>query len=148
MKITLRCLTAIMFLSLSSCMQSVYKAPYVLNGPESLVGNIERFFNYAGVFAQLHNISEKDIASLELSFDVFDRNIKENPFTGSNHIISSYNENIFSGETAELCISLDSYIHAVPEDPYIISNFCINTITYTDGSSWTDYLCIYSANSN
>lgn len=145
MKTTLRCLTAFMFLSLFSCIQNVYKVPYILTGPENLIGNEESFFNYAGVFAQLHNTSEKDIASLDLSFDVFDRTTKKNPFTGSNHITSSYTDIIYSGETAELCISLDSYIHAVPQQTFIVKNFCINTINYTDGSRWIDYLCINSS---
>ncbi len=131
-----------------SCEQALYQAPYVLIGPESLVGEGGVFFNYAGIFAELHNTSEKDIASLEISFDVFDRTTKKNPFAGSNHISCSYTDLIYSQETADLCISLDSYIHTMPEEEFVISNFCITSIGYTDGSRWTDYLCMYSVCSN
>ena len=148
MKKTSILMAVVMMLLNISCVQPVYQAPYVLNGPESLLGSAESFFSYAGVFAQIHNTSEKDIALLEIGFDVFDRTTKKNPFTGSNHITSTFAEIVYAGDTAELCISLDSYIHAVPKETYIISNFCINSITYTDGSRWIDYLCSYNANSN
>lgn len=134
-------------LILSSCDQQ-FKAPYVLIGPECLIESTEGYFEYAGVFATLYNSSDKDIASLELSFDVFDRVTKKSPFYGSNHITAGFNELIYADEKAELCVSLDAYLHVTPLEPYIINNFCVNSITYTDGSRWTDYLCVNSASSN
>ena len=146
-KISLLMFFIVLFLC-SSCMQEAYRAPYVLSGLESMLSDSGTFFNYAGVFAEINNSSSKDIAFLEISFDVFDRTTKKNSFSGSNHITSSFSEIIYSGDTAELCISLDSFMHAAPTEKYLISNFCINTISYTDGTRWTDYLCIYSVNSN
>ena len=130
-----------------SCVQSSYRPPYVISSLECVCGEVENFFMYAGVFAQLYNTSEKEIVSLKISFEIYDSATNKNPFLGSNHITTLYEQLLYPSEITELCINLDSHIYEIPSEPFIIKNFCINTITYMDGSTWTDFLCCYGVDS-
>ncbi len=129
----------------NSCVQSVYSAPYVISSPECVIGKTDSFFSYAGVIASFINTAESDIASLYISFNVYDASTKKNPFFGSNTIQTVYEDIIYPDEETELCISLDEYVHSIPLEPFLIQNFCISKIVYSDGSVWTDYFCVFGS---
>ncbi|HOS29681.1 MAG TPA: hypothetical protein PLR39_02665 [Treponemataceae bacterium] len=148
MKTTLRCLTAIMFLSLSSCMQSVYKAPFIIGEPECVIGEVDSFFRYAGIILDFCNTSEKQIMNIEISFSLFDPETKKSPWYGTSHIMTNYENSILTGEKIEICVSLDTYLYEIPKNAFLVKNLCISALTYSDGSVWKDYLGIYTVDSN
>lgn len=125
-----------------------YDPPFILNKPDCIIGKREGLFDFVGVLTKFYNTSNKDIRSLEVSFDVFDRKTEKSPFVNSNHITSNFNSTIASGQGIELCVSLDSYVFTIPEEKYVIQNYCVRYILFADGTRWNDPFCSYSVNSD
>lgn len=122
--------------------------PYIISNPHVEIGSLEEKYTFAGMHFSLFNESEKTISAFTLSFLLYDSD-GNNPFIGSNCIVSRCDWKIPADTNTEFIINLDSYISSVPSDPYIVDYIYIREILYTDGSSWKDpfgMYCIREAN--
>jgi hypothetical protein len=106
------------------------------------LGQFEDKHNFAGMHFSLFNESGKNIESFTLSFMLYDSE-GNNPFIGSNCIVSKCSWPVKSRENIEFVINLDPYISIVPEEPYRLDYIYVREITYEDGSCWKDPYGMY-----
>ncbi|MBQ4379332.1 MAG: hypothetical protein II821_09075 [Treponema sp.] len=127
---------------LSCCTTDILSAPYVISNPHVETGSIDEKYNYAGMHFSLFNDSEKTIRSFTISFMLYDSE-GNNPFIGSNCIVSKCEEMIEAGAAGDFVISLDQYISVVPDEAYLTDFVYIREICYTDLSVWKDPYGMY-----
>ncbi|WP_296323256.1 hypothetical protein [uncultured Treponema sp.] len=141
-KITLLFL-AFFLISLISCETTEsLSCPYVLAKPHVELGENENMHYFAGMYFSLFNDSDKTIDSFTISFLLYDSD-GNNPFIGSNCIVSRCDCQLFPQRMENFIISLDSFISLVPEEPYITDFIYIREIRYSDGTSWKDPYGMY-----
>lgn len=116
--------------------------PYIIDNPHVELGTVEDKYNFAGMHFSLCNESSKTIEDFTMSFMLYDSD-GNNPFVGSNCIVSKCKWNISAGALVEFIINLDPYISTVPDEPYQIDYIYVREINYTDGSSWKDPFGMY-----
>lgn len=141
--IVFSCIAA--FLScLSGCESlEMFNCPYIIANPRVVLGENEGEHSFAGTYFNLFNDSSKTITDVTVSFLLYDGE-GENPFIGSNCVVSKINCVIGASQQAELVVSLDSYISVVPSEPYKIDFMYLREIKYSDGSSWSDPFGMYA----
>ncbi len=127
---------------LSSCM-NIQEIPYVITEPQCKIGQLENNYNFSGVCFTIYNNSNKAIKKIECTYTVFDAD-GDNPFIGSNCLISKFNDIIAPNDNREIIISLDKYMNYIPEEPFLIENFYVSKIEYSDGTVWKDSFGAFS----
>ncbi len=116
--------------------------PYVISNPHVELGELEDSYNFAGMHFSLFNESEKTIEDFTMSFMLYDSD-GNNPFIGSNCIVSKCTWKMNPGAVTDFVINLDPYISSVPEEAYLIDYIYLREISYTDGTSWKDPFGMY-----
>ena len=112
--------------------------PYIISKPESKIGTLPGYYQFAGVEFDFFNATTKDISGINISFMVYDSITKKNPLIGSNIISSSYSGGLLRNTSKKMIICLDKYMYVAPDEPYLIDFFYISKISYSDGSQWED----------
>ncbi|MBQ0051618.1 MAG: hypothetical protein KBT11_06075 [Treponema sp.] len=108
------------------------------------LGEIEGQQKFAGTHFSVYNDSERNIYSITVSFMVYDSD-GNNPFIGSNCVVSKIPAEIGPDETKEFVVNLDPYISIAPEEPYLIDFIYLREIHYEDGKKWTDRYGMFAA---
>ncbi len=142
-KIIFICFIPVLLMSFFSCgTLDCLSCPYVIDNPRVELGTVEGKYNFAGMHFSLCNESSKTIEDFTMSFMLYDSD-GNNPFVGSNCVVSKCKWNIAGGALIDFIISLDPYISTAPDEPYQIDYIYIREIHYTDGSSWKDPFGMY-----
>lgn len=118
--------------------------PYLIADQVVELGSSEGEFNFAGTRFTFYNASDKDVESFTVSFMLYDSD-GNNPFIGSNNVVSTVDGKILSGKSSKIVLSLDDSISVVPEEPYKIDFMYVRKIVYADGSEWTDPFGMYAS---
>ena len=121
---------------LSGCM-NVQEIPYVITEPQCKVGQFEDIYNFSGIHFTMYNNSNKTIKNFVCTCTIFDTD-GDNPFIGSNCIISKLSNIINPNDNAQIILDLDSYLNYIPSTPYLVENFYVTKIEYSDGTVWKD----------
>ena len=121
---------------LSGCM-NIPQIPYVITMPQCHVGSLDENYKISGIHFTMYNNSSKQIKNFSCKCMIFDTE-GNNPFIGSNCIISKFDEVISSNNERQVIINLDPYLNYVPDAPFVVDNFYISKIVYSDGSVWKD----------
>lgn len=116
--------------------------PYVIGKSHVEIGDKEDKYKFAGMHFSFYNESRKDVESFVISFMLYDSE-GNNPFIGSNCIVSKCNWKLEGGEAADFIVNLDPYLSVIPDEPFIIDYLYVREITYSDGSSWKDPYGMY-----
>lgn len=116
--------------------------PYLISNPRVELGEKDGSHKFAGMYFSLFNDSDKTIDNFTLSFMLYDSD-GNNPFLGSNCIVSKCDWNMTAGSIVDFIINLDSYIAVVPDEPYIVDYLYVREINYVDGSKWKDPYGMY-----
>lgn len=117
--------------------------PYVVDDMRIELGEKEYVCNFMSANFNFYNSSEKDVDNFSVSFLLFDED-GNNPFFGTNRIISDCKIQVAKKECAEISIALDDYLTTVPENPFEIDYFYVKKINYTDGTTWEDLFGMYA----
>lgn len=134
---------ALCMFSFSSCETTdSFTCPYLISNPHIELGKVEEKYNFAGLHFGLFNDSSKTVERFTVSFMLYDAD-GNNPFVGSNCIVSKCNWKVQPGACTDFVLGLDQYISCVPDEPYIIDYMYLREITYTDGSTWKDPYGMY-----
>lgn len=130
--------SAIFLLLVSSCgTTETFSCPYVISNPRVEIGAFEDKYHFAGMHFSLFNDSQKNIDSFTFSFMLYDSD-GNNPFIGSNCIVSKCEWSQGSDSITDYVISLDSYVSQIPTDGFVIDYLYLREINYSDGTSWKD----------
>ena len=129
-----------LFLSCTST--EAFNCPYLISNPRVELGEFEDQHNYAGMHFSLYNKSSQTIKSFTLSCMLYDED-GNNPFVGSNCIVSKCRWDLESGKSIDFVINLDPYISRVPDEAFIVDYIYLREINYADGSSWKDPYGMY-----
>ena len=129
-------------ISFSCCTTEALSSPYLISNPHIELGEYENAHNFAGMYFSFYNGSDKKIENFTLSFLLYDSD-GNNPFVGSNCIVSKCEWPIQSGSSIDFIINLDPYISVVPSEEYQIDYLYVRQITYEDGSVWRDPYGMY-----
>ncbi|WP_191014119.1 hypothetical protein [Treponema zioleckii] len=133
------------FFAFSGCSTfAAMECPYVIEKPHVVLGKVSGKHNFAGAYFNVFNDSQKRVDSLTFSFMVYDKD-GQNPFVGSNNIVSRCDDFIEASSAKEFCVNLDSYLSVVPDEPYLIDFLYLREIHYSDGSSWSDPFGMYAS---
>ncbi len=136
---------ALAILAFSSCSTfASMECPYVIEKPHVFLGKVEGKHNFAGAYFNVFNDSQKTVDSLTFSFMIYDKD-GQNPFLGSNNIVSKCDDFIAGLSSKEFCVNLDSHLSVVPDEPYLIDFLYLREIHYSDGSTWSDPFGMYSS---
>ena len=119
-----------------------FSCPYLISNSHVELGEKEGAHNFAGMYFSLYNESEKTIDNFTMSFMLYDSD-GNNPFVGSNCIVSKCAWCIAGGAVTDFVINLDPHLSVVPDEPYIVDYIYLREIQYTDGSSWKDPYGMY-----
>ena len=142
-KIFISLLFLVSVLSLFSCGTfDCLSCPYVLDNPHVELGQVEDKYNFAGMHFSLYNESGKTIDNFTMSFMLYDSD-GNNPFIGSNCVVSRCKWPVQPGSVCDFVISLDQYLSSVPDEPYTLDYIYLREIHYSDGSSWKDPFGMY-----
>ena len=119
-----------------------FTCPYIISNPRVELGEYEDKHKFAGMHFTFFNESKKDVENFTLSFTLYDSD-GNNPFIGSNCIVSKCNWKVKSGATVDFVIDLDPYISLEPSQPYLLDYIYVREIVYSDKSSWKDPYGMY-----
>ena len=148
-------LTAIFLVFFSCCTTDALSCPYLISNPRVVLGekneNVEsddtdeqtvENYKFVGMHFSVFNDTKKIVKNFTVSFMLYDSD-GNNPFIGSNCIVSKCEQEIPSEEVSDFVINLDSYISEVPNEPYVADFIYLREIKYDDGSVWRDPYGMY-----
>ena len=121
--------------------------PYEISNPHVEIGDCKEKHKFAGMYFSLFNESNKTIDTFTISFMLYDSD-GNNPFVGSNCIVSKIVCEISPNGFCDFVIDLDSYISIVPTEPYLVDYIYIREIKYTDGTKLKDPYGMYCIREN
>ena len=116
--------------------------PYVISNPRVELSDDGDDYNFAGMHFSLLNGSDKILSSFTISFMLYDSE-GNNPFVGSNCVVSKCEEEMQPESVGDFVIDLDPYISSVPDEPYALDYVYLREIRYADGSLWKDPYGMY-----
>ncbi|WP_294429782.1 hypothetical protein [uncultured Treponema sp.] len=119
-----------------------FACPYIISNPRVELGECEKNHKFAGMHFSFFNESKKDIENFTLCFMLYDSD-GNNPFIGSNCIVSRCDWKVRSGAVVDFIIDLDSYLTVVPTEPYQLDYIFVCEINYSDKSCWKDPYGMY-----
>lgn len=114
-----------------------FSCPYIISDPKVVMGKNENIHEFAGAYFTLFNNNKKMINKFSVSMLLYDSE-GNNPFVGSNCIVSTFERNILPTEIQNFVLPLDPYLSVVPKENYQIGFMYLREIHYADGSVWTD----------
>ena len=136
-------LCIVCFLIFTAC-ETTYRfsCPYEISNPHVEIGESNGDYNFAGMHFSVFNDSSKTVSGFTISFLLYDSE-GNNPFIGSNCIVSKCEIEIDGGQISDFVINLDPYISLVPDEPFIVDFIYLREIHYIDGTSWKDPYGMY-----
>ena len=137
----IRKIFAVLFFGLLS-FGAVSESPYVFNEYKVYTGRLENFCKDAAVLLKLENTSQKVITSFDLYICVCDEN-GENPFEGSDTLVSELTARIEPGQNYNMAVSLDSFLKDGIEESLHVKKVYLRLVRFEDGSVWKDAHGIY-----
>ena len=149
-------LTAIFLTFFSCCATEALSCPYLISNPHVAIrenpeksGDEEKNddYKFAGMHFSVFNNTKKNVKNFTISFMLYDSD-GNNPFIGSNCIVSKCEQEISPEQVSDFVINLDSYISVVPDEPYVADFIYLREIRYEDGSVWKDPYGMYCVREN
>jgi hypothetical protein len=102
---------------------------------ELLAGDRGALHRTAGLYYTVRAVGERDLAALELAFDLYDVDGDPFPAAGRNSFYADVQAAMPPGSERSFCTSLDAYVpDGAPR--LAVARFRARTVTFADGGVW------------